>query len=554
MARVPDPVADVRSAIGRHRRPILLAALLLTTHQLGEGAVPVVLGAAIDDAVAGGDPWRLTLWIGVLAAAFAVLSLSWRFGARNGARARLGTAHELRIGVAAAVLDGRARDDDGAVLTLAVSDARRVGDAVRLALSAVAALALLIGSLIAIARVSVLLAGLVLLGAVAMLGASWLLSRPIEARSRAEQEAQSLAATSAVDLVSGIRVLAGLRAGPAAALRYRDVSREAVRHATRAAGAEGAVDGLATLLAVAYLLVVAAGAALAAAQGAMSIGDVIAVLGLSQLLIDPLRGLAGVWPALRRGRVSGQRIDALLGAPPAPAGVLDPTGDGVPELALEAVVAPGLDGATLRIAPGTLQGLVAPEPETGAAVIALLGGELRPERGRILLDGAELSRLRPDAARGRLLAWPLGAFPLGETVAETLGSPDGRPAAALAASAADDVLDRLPGGMAAGIAEHGASLSGGERQRLALARLLVEDPPALVLHEPTSALDAVTETIVADGIRDARRARTTLLVTTSPALLDRCDRVALLVDGAVAAEGTHAELLAREDYRAAVGR
>jgi putative ABC transport system ATP-binding protein len=534
--------------------PIATSAILLTGHQLGEGAVPVVLGLAIDDAVAQNDPAHLALWVAMLALAFATLSLSWRFGARAGARVRLGIAHELRLGLAAAVFDGRAPDNSGAVLTLAVSDARRVGESVRAAVGSVAALVLVLASMAAIARVSALLAALVLLGAAAMLAVAWLLSRPIEARSRAEQEAQASAAASAVDLIAGLRVLAGLRAGRAAAARYRGVSREAVRHATRAAGAEAAVDGLAGLLALAYLLAVAAGAAFAAARGAVSIGDLIAVLGLSQLLIDPLRGLAGVGPALRRGRASARRIDAVLGAPRPEPGTLEPARRGVPELVLDRVAAPGLDDVTLRVPPGALLGVAAPDPVAAESLLALLGGELRPAAGRVLVDGVELGQLAPAAARERVLAWPHGAFPIGATAAEVLGGADAPRRPVLSATVADDVLDRLPGGAAAPIDERGASLSGGERQRLALARLLAVDPPALVLHEPASALDAVTETAVADGIRTLRRGRTTVLVSTSPALLGRCDRVAFLVDGAIRAEGAHAELLARADYRAAVGR
>lgn len=567
MTRVPDPVDSVRAAIGRRKGGIAAAAVLLTTHQLGEGAVPVVLGAAIDDAVNGGDPWRLVLWLAVLAAAFTALSLSWRFGARNGARVRLGIAHELRVAVGAAALDGRASIGGGALLTLAVSDARRVGDAVRLVLGALAGAILLLGSLAAIAWISPLLAAIVLVAAIAMLAVVGLLSRPIEARSRAEQEADARAAASAVDLIAGLRVLAGLRAGRAAAARYRGVSRDAVRHATRAARAEGAVAGLAALLAGAYLAVVGAASAFAAAHGTMSIGDVIAVLGLSQLLIDPLQGLAGVWPAVRRGRASGRRIDTVLRAERPAAGTAEAPRAPAPSLGLDAVAAPGLDGVTLRIGAGSFHGLVAPDPAVAGSIVALLGGEQRADRGRVLVEEHDLAKLRPDAARTCVLAWPHGAFPPGETVAEVLGGrtpgrsgpgDDGPvgPASAmvLAATAADDVLDRLPDGADAVLTEQGAALSGGERQRLALARLLLADPPALVLEDPTSALDAVTEAAVAGGLHDVRRGRTTLVLTASPAILGRCDRVTLILDGTVRAEGTHAELLQRADYRAAVAR
>ena len=109
--------------------------------------------------------------------------------------------------------------------------------------------------------------------------------------------------------------------------------------------------------------------------------------------------------------------------------------------------------------------------------------------------------------------------------------------------------------MDAHITERGRSLSGGQRQRLALARSLVVDPPVLVLDEPTSAVDAHTESRIASTLREARRGRTTVVLTTSPLLLEKADSVALLRDGVVVARGTHRALMRDDlDYRAAVTR
>ena len=122
--------------------------------------------------------------------------------------------------------------------------------------------------------------------------------------------------------------------------------------------------------------------------------------------------------------------------------------------------------------------------------------------------------------------------------------------AALAAAAADGV----GGGRGeAPLAERGRSLSGGERQRVALARALAADRPVLVLHDPTTAVDPATEARIAAGLRALRAGRTTIVVTTSPALLAAADRVVLVAGGAVAATGTHAELARDQaDYREAV--
>jgi putative ABC transport system ATP-binding protein len=123
----------------------------------------------------------------------------------------------------------------------------------------------------------------------------------------------------------------------------------------------------------------------------------------------------------------------------------------------------------------------------------------------------------------------------------------------LSAAAADEVASTLPSGTATAVTERGRSLSGGQRQRVALARALAKDAPVLVLHDPTTAVDTVTEARIAGGVARLRRGRTTIVVTTSPALLAATDRVVLLEDGRVVADGDHAGLVReRADYRAAV--
>ena len=95
----------------------------------------------------------------------------------------------------------------------------------------------------------------------------------------------------------------------------------------------------------------------------------------------------------------------------------------------------------------------------------------------------------------------------------------------------------------------------GQRQRLALARSLVTDPEVLVLDEPTSAVDSHTESRVAAGVRKLRAGATTVVLASSPLVLDLADRVVLVHEGRAVAHGTHRELLAEEPrYRAVVTR
>ncbi|MFK0294146.1 ABC transporter transmembrane domain-containing protein [Streptomyces sp. NPDC090442] len=190
-----------------------------------------------------------------------------------------------------------------------------------------------------------------------------------------------------------------------------------------------------------------------------------------------------------------------------------------------------------------------------------------PDRSpSVALGGTPLDDLPRDTARAVVLVQDKDPVLLSGTLGELLDVPAsgrvtataaldaahcGDVLAALARASADDRDDPMRGRLT----ERGRSLSGGQRQRLALARSLVADPEVLVLDEPTSAVDAHTEARVADGLRDIRTGRTTVVLTSSPLLLDRADQVVFVQGGKVAGEAPHRELLVTHpEYRAVVTR
>ncbi|MBZ4019025.1 ABC transporter transmembrane domain-containing protein [Streptomyces purpurogeneiscleroticus] len=170
------------------------------------------------------------------------------------------------------------------------------------------------------------------------------------------------------------------------------------------------------------------------------------------------------------------------------------------------------------------------------------------------LGGVPLDDVPRDSARRAVLVQDKDPVLLSGTLQELFDVPSSGAVTAekaLAAAQCDDVLAALAQSgtdgsgdpMHSRITERGRSLSGGQRQRLALARSLVTDPEVLVLDEPTSAVDSHTEARIADGLHALRDGRTTVVLTSSPLVLDRADQVVFLPEGKVTAVGPHRDLL-----------
>ena len=210
----------------------------------------------------------------------------------------------------------------------------------------------------------------------------------------------------------------------------------------------------------------------------------------------------------------------------------------------------------LTVRPGELLAVAAAVPAEATDLVDRLG---RYTDSAVTWGGAPLSDLPLADVRARILVADNDAYLFAGTLRETVSARDHHDdvavRAAINAAMAEDVVDALPAGVDSFVEAQGRSLSGGQRQRLRLVRALLADPEVLLLVEPTSAVDAHTESVVAERLYAARRGRTTVLVGTSPLLLDRADRVAYLVGGRVAATGTHADLLATQPgYRSVAFR
>jgi putative ABC transport system ATP-binding protein len=535
---------------------VSLAALLTACHQGGEALVPVVIGVVIDQAVAGGSAGTLIFWLAVLGVLFAALSTSYRLGARFGERAAERAAHDLRLDVGRRVLHpgggAEAGNLAGELVSIGTSDAKRVGQVNGVLPFGVAGLAGLLVSAVVLLTMSIPLGLLVLLGTPPMLYLAHLIGKPLERRSEAEQERSAFASGIATDLVAGLRVLKGVGAERAAVDRYRRTSQDSLKATLRAARAQAWHNGALLALTGVFIAVVALVGGNLAAAGDISVGDLVAAVGLAQYLITPFSIFSWVNGELAQGRASAARIADVLNAPPAvDAGEATLPTPAAGHVRLSALSRGALRDVDFEVRPGELLGVVATDPAAATDLLDCLGRAADPAAGSVSVDAVDLSTVDPSRVREVVLVAAHDADLFAGTVAENFATGP-LTEEAMTAAAVDEVAGALPDGVATEVTERGRSLSGGQRQRVALARALAVDAPVLVLHDPTTAVDTVTEARIAAGLAELRRGRTTILVTTSPALLAATDRVVLLDDGRIAGEGSHAELAGRADYRAAV--
>ncbi|MDI9972078.1 ABC transporter ATP-binding protein [Rhodococcus sp. IEGM 1307] len=561
--------AILRRTLVRNRVRLGIGTVLVCLHQVAETLVPISIGVIVDRAVATGDVFALAVWLCALALLFLVLTAAWRFGARFIVVAMQNEAHQLRMEVAHRILDPRGVRTDlraGELLSVSTSDADRAAWIADITPRAAAALTAAIGSAVALLLIDVPLGLAVLIGTPVILGLLQLAAPLITRRATDQQAAVARASAMATDLVSGLRPLRGIGAEVSASRRYRTVSRDALGATLHTAKSSAVFAGVSMTVSALLAVGVAGVAGWFALEGRITIGELITVVGLSQFFIEPLGVLAGLPGFLALARASADRLALVLDAEP-----LLPAGSGRTldgsELSLSGVSYRSLSALDLRVTPGELLGVVAYRPQDAEALAALLSGQVPPDRydGELTVGGVRLSDADLAQARRALLVEPHNGDLFSGTVASNVTA--GRPGAtasevqaALSASAAVDVVEAHPEGLDHEVADRGSSLSGGQRQRVALARALVAQSPVMVLHDPTTAVDAVTEHTIAGGIadlrhRDSEDRQTTILITSSPALLSVTDRVVVLDDGTVVGEGTHSQLATENaNYRQAVLR
>ncbi|MFF5147112.1 ABC transporter transmembrane domain-containing protein [Streptomyces sp. NPDC013157] len=362
----------------------------------------------------------------------------------------------------------------------------------------------------------------------------------------------------ASDTVAGLRVLRGIGGEDLFLDRYRRASQEVRHAAVRSARMWSLIAAIQVLVPGLLLIAVVWHGVHLARQGRVTVGELVTVYSSVMILNYPLQHFTEIAMAYSFSRPSAKRAARVLSLERA-TDIGGSRAEAVPDGDLH-------DPDSGLLAPaGRLTAVVCGDPDAAGRLAERLGGHPAEAAPSVLLGDVPLDELPLESARTAVLVQDKEPVLLSGSLRELLDVPASgsvRAEDALAAAQCADVLEALVQGsldvtdpLDARITERGRSLSGGQRQRLALARSLITDPGVLVLDEPTSAVDSHTEARIAEGIREVRSGRTTVVFTSSPLLLDRADRVVLVHEGKVEAVGVHRELLRTEPrYRAVVTR
>lgn len=465
----------LRRMIRRQRGKVAFGAFFLGMWQLSEALVPVAIGLIVDHAVLTKDLRRLVVGLVAFVVLFVVLSFSYRFGSRALNRAVNFESHALRVEVADHALKNLDPRNlvPGEVMSRSTADADsstrifgQIGTGVSAATGFLGAATYLL--------ISDWLVGLLVLVLVPIIsGVVALASKGISKRSVTQQEKLAESGAQASDIMMGLRVIKAIGGERWAVKTFEKASQASARAAVDTAVASGKVAGIGELSIAVNLAAVLLLAGWRVTTGELGPGQLIAIVGVAVYLSEPIRLLSN-------------SINASAIA----------------------------HGAAKRV----------------ANFLNLDESQAQYESSETINDGEFLVIVPPASTLphgDNILATPHAADIFEGTLRSniSMNHEDNVPIdpQVIRASGLTDIIE--VDGLDAPVRDTGSNLSGGQRQRVALARALHADAEVLVLMDPTSAVDSVTEVSIAQGIKQLRAGKTTIVVSSSPAFYNLADRV-----------------------------
>jgi len=558
--------ARVRRLLGLlfrpHRRPLLGAAALILLKTAATLSIPFLVGVAIDQGIRPGGPANLPTLVGlviVLACAMSIGAIANRAFLVLSGRIGQDVLYDLRLRLFGHVqslsISFFERYTSGRIIARLTSDLDALQELLATGVSSVVT-----------ALLSVVAIAFILLRLDFRLGLATLVVFPLIVlltqwfRSRSALSYRAVRTAIALVIVHYTESLAGIRAVQAfrREARNQEIFEEVVgryRDANIWSNTLGATfgPGIYALGRVTTAAVLVYGGRLVV-QGNLTLGILTAFILYLRQFFEPMQDLSQFYTVFQSASAALEKVSGVLDETPRvpepeqPVTIAEPAG----ALELEAISfgyreTPVLEDLTLQIPAGQVLALVGQTGAGKSTLARLVARFYDPDRGRILLDGADLRRLRASELRRSIVMVTQESFLFSGTIGENIAF--GRPGASEAeveeaarAVGAHGFIDSLPHGYQTDVRRRGVRLSSGQRQLVAFARAFLADPRVLILDEATSSLDLPTERLVQRALRTLLRKRTAIIIAHRLSTVEIADRVLVLERGRIIEDGTPSAL------------
>jgi ATP-binding cassette subfamily B protein len=449
----------------------------------------------------------------------------------------------------------------GEVLSRLTTDTTLIQSAVGSSVSiALRNMLMMVGGVTMLFITSAKLTGLVLVAVPLIVVPLILLGRVVRNLSRKSQDRVADTSAYAAETINAVQTVQSFTHEPIDRSRFDAVVESAFATARRRVLARSCMTALVIVLIFSSIVGVLWVGAQAVLAGTMTPGELSQFILYAVMVASGLGALSEVWGEVLQAAGAAERLMELLQTkpqiePPAnPVALPKPAHGAVrfERVTFEYPMRPGVSALkdfSLEIKPGETVALVGPSGAGKTTVFQLLQRFFDPQAGRILIDGVDIKAAAPQDVRARLALVPQETVIFGDSAFENVryGRPEAGEAeirAAAEAAQAAEFIERLPKAYHTYLGERGVTLSGGQRQRVAIARAILRDAPILLLDEATSALDAESERLVQIALENLMQRKTTIVIAHRLATVQRADRIVVLEEGRIVAEGTHRDLVA----------
>lgn len=449
----------------------------------------------------------------------------------------------------------------GEVLSRLTTDTTLIQTAVGSSVSiALRNLLMMVGGLTMLFITSAKLTGLVLITVPLVVVPLIFMGRLVRNLSRKSQDRVADTSAYASETLNAVQTVQSFTHEPIDRKRFSGTVESAFATARKRVVARASMTALVIVMVFSSIVGVLWVGAQAVLAGTMTPGELSQFILYAVMVASGLGALSEVWGEVLQAAGAAERLMELLStkpqieAPPYPIALPRPARGAVrfERVTFEYPMRPGVSALkdfSLEIKQGETIALVGPSGAGKTTVFQLLQRFFDPQGGRILIDGVDIKEASPQDVRARLALVPQETVIFGDTAFENVryGRPEASETdirAAAEAAQASEFIEKLPNGYHTYLGERGVTLSGGQRQRVAIARAILRDAPILLLDEATSALDAESERLVQIALENLMQKKTTIVIAHRLATVQRADRIVVMDEGRIVAEGSHRDLVA----------